>query len=158
MSNHTHVVLHVDQETAQNWSVQEVLVRWHKLHKGTEFTQEFVREGTVPEYAMAFVDASAETYRKRLMDISWFMRELNEPTGRAVRQDKRGSIDVSLAPILQRLNITSDNWLQISTQFEQVTSSAVGSESALRRFQESKGHKRRSSLAGSRLFVLHCLC
>ncbi|SBS38007.1 hypothetical protein MSP8886_04356 [Marinomonas spartinae] len=36
----------------------------------------------MPDYAMALVEVSAEAYRSRLMDISWFMKELNEPIAR----------------------------------------------------------------------------
>lgn len=33
MSNHLHVVLHINAEKAAKWSTLEVLKRWHKLHK-----------------------------------------------------------------------------------------------------------------------------
>ncbi len=33
MSNHTHVVLFVDEASAKLWSTEEVLKRWHKLFK-----------------------------------------------------------------------------------------------------------------------------
>ncbi len=33
MSNHTHLVLHVNESEAKNWSIREVLERWHRLHK-----------------------------------------------------------------------------------------------------------------------------
>ena len=35
MSNHYHVVLHVDQERAQSWTDEEVVERWLQLYKGT---------------------------------------------------------------------------------------------------------------------------
>jgi hypothetical protein len=38
MSNHTHLVLHINIEKANNWNVKQVLERWHSLHKGTQFT------------------------------------------------------------------------------------------------------------------------
>ena len=34
MSNHTHLVLHVNADEALNWDVKQVLERWHSLHKG----------------------------------------------------------------------------------------------------------------------------
>jgi hypothetical protein len=34
MSNHLHVVLRIDIETANRWSDREVLKQWHKLFKG----------------------------------------------------------------------------------------------------------------------------
>jgi len=39
-------------------------------------------------------------------------------TGRAIRDDKRGSIRQTLPPILQRLTIEKEQWLINSTQFE----------------------------------------
>ena len=35
MSNHYHVVLHIDRKQAANWSATEVIRRWHRLYKGT---------------------------------------------------------------------------------------------------------------------------
>ena len=39
MSNHTHIVLHINQQQAEDWSMDEVLTRWLSLHKGTLLTQ-----------------------------------------------------------------------------------------------------------------------
>jgi hypothetical protein len=44
--------------------------------------------------------------------------ELVNWTGRAVREDKHGFIAEDLPPILDRLGITSDAWLQLATEFE----------------------------------------
>jgi len=82
MSNHLHVVLHINSKKAASWSTLDVLKRWHKLHKGTLFTQQCVRGEPLPEYATALVESSADIFKNRLMDISWFMRELNEPIAR----------------------------------------------------------------------------
>ena len=35
MSNHSHVVLFVDERKVKSWSMEEVITRWHKLFKGT---------------------------------------------------------------------------------------------------------------------------
>jgi hypothetical protein len=43
MSNHVHVVLHVDVEKALGWSNKQVLSLWHTVYKGTLLTQKFVR-------------------------------------------------------------------------------------------------------------------
>ncbi|MGB3600567.1 MAG: transposase, partial [Marinomonas sp.] len=244
MSNHLHVVLHIDSETVKNWSVVEVLERWHKLHKGTTFTQQYMLGGTLPAYVTSVVEAAAETYRARLTDISWFMKELNEPiarranledectghfwegrfksqalldeaaliacmayvdlnpvrsgisdtpessdftsikkrvlavkensqpktlhpfvghprkgmpnglpfkladylelvdmTGRIVRANKTGAIDASLLPILQRLSVSSENWLCIATEFEARTGSVVGQEWSIEQYCESHQRK-----------------
>ncbi|REG82888.1 transposase [Marinomonas pollencensis] len=245
MSNHLHLVLQIDSERVKNWSVVEVLERWHKLHKGTTFTQQYLLGGALPAYVIALAEAAAETYRERLMDLSWFMKELNEPiarranledectghfwegrfksqalldeaaliacmayvdlnpvrsgisdtpessdftsikkrvaafkensqpkilypfvgnprqdmpnglpfplvdylelvdlTGRIVRESKKGSIDASLLPILQRLNISSENWLCIATEFEARTGRVVGQELSIDQYCESHQRKR----------------
>jgi len=251
MSNHTYLVLHVDAEKAKNWSIRQVLERWHRLHKGTQFTDKFLEGKVMAEFELASVYESCEKYRKRLSDISWFMRELNEPiarmankedkctgrfwegrfksqalldeaalvacmayvdlnpvrakmektpetskhmsiktrievakanqtqpkdlfpfigyeredqpeglpfklldylelidlTGRVIRADKRGSLDVSLAPILQRINLTSEQWLDVTTGFEKHFSTAVGSEALLADYCEHTHIKRRPSLS-----------
>ena len=39
MSNHYHVVLHVDQERANQLSDRGVIERWHKLYKGPDIVR-----------------------------------------------------------------------------------------------------------------------
>jgi hypothetical protein len=41
-------------------------------------------------------------------------------TGRIIRSDKRGHIDNALPPILERLQITADQWRINTTQFEAI--------------------------------------
>jgi len=43
MSNHLHVVLRVDIDSANRWTDREVLEQWHKLFKGDELTQKFAK-------------------------------------------------------------------------------------------------------------------
>jgi len=250
MSNHTHLVLFIDHETAESWTTEDILIRWHAIHKGTMITQQYMLQGQVLDYLQPLLDTTVETYRQRLMDISWFLRELNENiarqanyednctgrfwegrfksqalldeaalmacmayvdlnpvrakmtdtpetsdytsikkrihsakqnqqpkvlhpfvgnprenqpkglpfkledylelvdlTGRIVRQDKRGNINLSFAPILQRLNIPSENWLTIATQFEQHTFAAVGTEVILSNYYQNAGYKRRPMIS-----------
>ncbi|MGK2234645.1 MAG: hypothetical protein ACI92O_003871, partial [Colwellia sp.] len=71
MSNHYHVVLFIDEEKAQQWSMKEVIERWHRLYKGTLLTQQYCRGDVLPKHLMTIVEATAEVYRKRLMKISW---------------------------------------------------------------------------------------
>ncbi|WJG08924.1 transposase [Aliiglaciecola sp. LCG003] len=89
MSNHTHVVLHVNCDKAKLWSDKEIAQRWHMLHKGTLLSQTLANK-----QASVFTDAEKITlhstlsvYRSRLTDISWFMRELNEPIARQANQE-----------------------------------------------------------------------
>ncbi|WP_460753495.1 transposase, partial [Marinomonas epiphytica] len=87
MSNHLHLVLHINLQKVNAWSTMEVLRRWHKLHKGTTFTQQFVKGEALPEHTLALVEETANTYRNRLCDLSWFMKELNEPIARKANEE-----------------------------------------------------------------------
>lgn len=79
MSNHTHIVLHIDQVKADCWDLDEVITRWHKLYKGTELTQRYVDRGSVPAHRIDELHVTAKAYKLRLLSVSWFMKCLNEP-------------------------------------------------------------------------------
>lgn len=256
MSNHLHIVLHVDEESAKNWSTMEVLKRWHRVHKGTLFTQQYMKGEVLPEYTLKLVETLADTYRHRLMDLSWFMKELNEPvarqanrednctghfwegrfksqalldeaaliacmayvdlnpvrakiaqapetsdftsvkaraesvkkrrqpktlypfagnpkqsigkglpfrlqdylelldlTGRMLSAGKNGVIDASFLPILQRLDIPSENWLCIATEFEDRTANIVGREQSVNHYCQCHHKRRKTSPKSSQLFA-----
>nr|WP_246604351.1 transposase [Alteromonas lipotrueae] len=87
MSNHVHVVLHVDKKSAHTWSQEEVLTKWHRIHKGTLLTQRFLKGEPLSEAEIQAVTDTAEIYRGRLYDISWFMRNLNEFIARAANTE-----------------------------------------------------------------------
>jgi REP element-mobilizing transposase RayT len=87
MSNHTHVVVHVDKDMALAWSVDEVLKRYHKLHGGTLLTQKYVKgEALSPGESISFPE-TVQVFRSRLFDISWFMRDLNEYIAREANKE-----------------------------------------------------------------------
>lgn len=90
MSNHTHVVLNIDREQALLWTEKQVLERWHRVYKGTELTQRFMRQdlrGNMSEAELKTVHESVNIYRKRLFDVSWFMRCLNEFIAREANKE-----------------------------------------------------------------------
>jgi len=78
MSNHTHVVLFVDKDLADNWSMEEVIKRWHQLYQGTLLSQKYQRGDTLSKDECISLDETVTIYRQRLYDISWLMRNLNE--------------------------------------------------------------------------------
>ena len=90
MSNHTHVVVHVDKDMALAWSVNEVLRRYHMLHNGTLLTQKYVKEETLSPGENVSFSETVEVYRSRLYDISWFMCDLNEFKTHTNRKRLRG--------------------------------------------------------------------
>ena len=82
MSNHTHIILYIDADTAKAWTDDEVIYRWHKLFTGTLLSQQYSDNEPIPEYLQASLADTIACYRQRLMDISWFMRILNEGIAR----------------------------------------------------------------------------
>jgi REP element-mobilizing transposase RayT len=250
MSNHTHIVLCVDVEQAKSWSMHEVISRWHQLFKGTLITQQYLRGDKLIKPLQQIVEETAEVYRARLTDISWFIRILNESiavqankedkctgrfwegrfksqalldeaaviacmayvdlnpiranmattpetsnhtsiqhrirvvkktkqpnllypfvgnprqnlprgltfelkdyielvdlTGRCIREDKCGYIDNNLPSILTRLNISTESWLVLTTQFRKVFHGAVGNPEALTAFCQHQHLKKRAAIS-----------
>ena len=47
MSNHYHVVLHINSNQATSWSERDVVEHWHRLFKGNLLSQRFIRGGTL---------------------------------------------------------------------------------------------------------------
>ncbi|MFC6977901.1 transposase [Microbulbifer taiwanensis] len=89
MSNHYHVVLHINQARAAGWDLREVVERWHQLCKGSALSQRFARNETLDAAELDRLTEVAEVWRARLMNISWFMRMLNESIAReANREDQ----------------------------------------------------------------------
>jgi hypothetical protein len=53
--------------------------------------------------------------------------ELVDWTGRIMREDKRGYIDSSTPPVLQRINIEPEHWIYLTNNFESRLKGLVGS-------------------------------
>jgi REP element-mobilizing transposase RayT len=87
MSNHTHVVLHVDKTQADNWDTDEVLRHYHKLHQGTLLTHQYMKGEKLSSSELITFYETVELYRKRLFDISWFMGNLNEYIAREANKE-----------------------------------------------------------------------
>ena len=58
--------------------------------------------------------------------------ELVDWTGRIIRDDKRGAITETAPPILQRLNISTQHWIEQSTSFEQRFKGIAGSAQSIK--------------------------
>jgi len=89
MSNHTHLVVCVDKDMADGWSMEEVVRRWHQLYQGTLLSQKYHRGDKLSKGECISLDETVTIYRQRLYDISWLMRNLNEYIAReANKEDK----------------------------------------------------------------------
>jgi REP element-mobilizing transposase RayT len=83
MSNHYHVILHINTDRAKTWSDYEIVERWHRLFNGTVLSQKYLKnEGHLSKVEMMMFQLTIDEWRSRLQDISWFMRILNEGIAR----------------------------------------------------------------------------
>ena len=87
MSNHYHVVLHIDKKQADQWSDLEVIERWHSIFKGNLSSQKFIRGEVLDVAQRARLQMFIDEWRARLCDISWFMRILNESIAREANSE-----------------------------------------------------------------------
>ena len=87
MSNHYHLILHVDKEQALSWSMDEVIARWYKLFRGTLLVDKYRNSDEVAQWHLQTVKDTVEVWRKRLYDISWFMKCLNEFIAREANKE-----------------------------------------------------------------------
>ena len=82
MSNHYHVVLHIDKSIAESWDKNQIIERWHQLFTGNALSQRYVQGELLGQAELKVLDNDVTIWRQRLMDISWFMRILNEGIAR----------------------------------------------------------------------------
>ena len=83
MSNHYHVILHINTDRAKTWPDYEIVERWHRLFNGTVLSQKYLKnEGHLSKSEMMMFQLTIDEWRSRLQDISWFMRILNEGIAR----------------------------------------------------------------------------
>jgi REP element-mobilizing transposase RayT len=112
-------------ETSDFTSIQE-RIRHFKQHKNTQSStmRQFRRhrqdDDSLPFYLTDYFDL-----------VDW--------TGRAMRADKRGAIPDTLPPILARLNIAPDHWLNYMQPAGNVFTHAIGRTQQLKTYALSLG-------------------
>ena len=82
MSNHYHLVLFVNEDEAKSWSDDEVIRRWTAIFPRNAAIVELLRKNANSRKAQKHLVQQVQLWRERLMDISWFMRCLNETVAR----------------------------------------------------------------------------
>ncbi|MCJ8313521.1 MAG: transposase [Saccharospirillaceae bacterium] len=87
MSNHYHVILDVHKNHSDDWEPIEIITRWHKIYKGTELSRAYAKGKSLTKIESDLVLEFAEKCRKKLHDISWFMRNINEPLARIANKE-----------------------------------------------------------------------
>ena len=89
MSNHFHGVLKINASLAHGWTDEEVVQRWQHLFSLPVLVERYLSGQC---HSSAEQDKAQETitlFRGRLMDISWFMRCLNEHIARKANAEDK---------------------------------------------------------------------
>ena len=86
MSNHYHLVLRVDADKVKNWNEPEIIRRWKRIYNIPEVVKQYLKNPNaqgIRDVAKSII----EEWRHRLMDISRFMRALNEYLARRANKE-----------------------------------------------------------------------
>ena len=87
MSNHYHILLHVNEDDCKASNPMDVAKKWHMLFKGNDLSQRFVKGEFIEPYEQDSLDTLVDLWRARLMNISWFMKALNEKVAREANKE-----------------------------------------------------------------------
>ena len=91
MSNHYHVVLYIDKDQVVSWSTREVCEHWHELFSGDDLSSRYLSDESLSSTEEQQLQLKVDCWRERLIDISWFMRCLNEPIARQANQEDKAT-------------------------------------------------------------------
>ena len=100
---------------------------------------------------MPFVGSLRQPMPRRLVFSLIDYIELIDWTGRIIRDNKRGAIDATAPPILQRLNIPAEHWLELSTRFESRFKGIAGSAESIKELCAHFGLTRQINRSNSKL-------
>jgi hypothetical protein len=74
-------------------------------------------------------------------------------TSRYIREDKAGYKEHHQSPILERLGLDTEQWLTLTTEFEQHFSTTIDSEHMLQQFKHHTNHQRIRGMAKARALL-----
>ena len=110
-------------ETSKHTSIKERIAPQFDLTTAINNTQETsqpLQDFTLPVKPLLHFEPSNSQTTQIGIPFRWQdYLQLVDWTGRAIRDDKRGYINNTLPPILDRLGIDEDEWIESSTRFEQ---------------------------------------
>ena len=113
-------------EASDYTSIKERLAPSFNLKKATddEIKQQRLNRFDLPLKPLAQFEGNVTSWEQIgiLFSLEDYL-QLVDTTGRIIRTDKRGAIPLNLPPILERLLIDRQQWLQQSQQFEKLYAS-----------------------------------
>jgi hypothetical protein len=113
-------------EASDHTSIKERIAPGFDLNKAAdeEIIQQRLQRFDLPLKPLAQFDGNVTSQEQIgvLFSLKDYL-QLVDTTGRMIRTDKRGAIPINLPPILERLSINRQQWLQQSQQFEKLYAS-----------------------------------
>ena len=87
MSNHYHLVLHANEAEIDACSNEDICKRWYQLYSGSLIVSRWLKGELSSDAEISIALEVITTWRHRLVDISWFMRCLNEFIARKANKE-----------------------------------------------------------------------
>lgn len=87
MGNHYHIVVQIDAARCAGFSNREVAERWLQLFKTPSLVDCWLRGEHLNTAELFVVEGLIAHWRKRLCDLSWFMRCINEFIARRANEE-----------------------------------------------------------------------
>jgi hypothetical protein len=116
-------------------------------HTSVKHRCEQAKKNQQPSTLLAFIGNPRKNMPKGLpFELKDYLK-LIDLTGRCIREDKRGYIEENQPAILNRLNISVENWLIITTEFSRQFHGAIGHEDVLSDYCKHQKLKRRQNLS-----------
>lgn len=100
-------------------------------------------KGKQPDKLLPFIGNERLNQPKGVYFLLKDYLELVDETGRIIRDDKRGAISENTSKVLTRLNISSDNWIKITTDFGKLFHGPVGALQELTSYCDHLEKRRR---------------
>ncbi|MBV1872762.1 MAG: hypothetical protein KUG83_09475 [Gammaproteobacteria bacterium] len=126
---------------------QKRLIKLYKKHNQNHQNTPAMGDEPCQQASLKVLDGSGHT---PLSEGAPYTRqnyfELVYWTGRVLRADKRGAIDESQAPILKRLGIDEESWIESVIRSQQHFFDMAGSVTSLERYQKAQNQPREKQI------------
>ena len=122
-------------------SIQDRIRHYQKALKQTENRVEATT--AAPEHLEPFVGSEHQDKTSGLNFSLPDYLELTDWAGRAIKEDKSGAIPLELAPILERLNIDPEAWLDSVKNYGKNYNTVIGTREGIKRFTQAIGRGRK---------------
>jgi REP element-mobilizing transposase RayT len=100
-------------------------------------------KGEQPQSLLPFIGDERLNQPKGINFVLQDYLQLVDETGRILRDDKPGNISASSVKILTRLNISTDNWIKLTSEFGKIFHGPVGTTQELTHYCDHLQKRRR---------------